>query len=254
MPYHDGKIRLFMVTSVVVIMNKEARIISALKTLKALLERRQYSNTFALKHQGLKGIKQLGHREYIGGLWNELGTLQFQFLVSQQLKPHHYLLDIACGCLRAGVHLIPYLEPGHYLGIEKEKKLLQAGIEQELGRGLYQEKRPQFVISKKFEFEKFGIAPDYAWAQSLFTHLPASAITVCFAKLRNVIKPNGVFYSTFFETEADIVNPSAPHDHKYFAYTRPQIESFGTENQWQPEYIGDWGHPRGQIIVRYRPV
>src|SRR5689334_15595174 len=89
--------------------------------------------------QGAEGVKKLGHRTYVGGLWDELGQLQFDFLVNNGLKPQHYLLDIACGSLRAGVHFIPYLEVGHYLGIDKEEDLIQAGIEQELGQELYEQ-------------------------------------------------------------------------------------------------------------------
>src|SRR6476620_10345865 len=76
-----------------------------------------------LPPHGVEGIRQLGHRDYVGGLWDEIGQLQFDFLVSNGLKPQHYLLDIACGSLRAGIHFIPYLETGHYLGIDKEPEL-----------------------------------------------------------------------------------------------------------------------------------
>jgi hypothetical protein len=203
--------------------------------------------------QGVNGILKLGHREYVGGLWEEIGKLQFEFLISEGLKPYHYFLDIGCGSLRGGVHFIPYLEIGHYLGIEKEKLLIRAGINKELGKSLYKLKKPHLIISKNFEFGKFGIAPDYALAQSLFTHLPALLIHTCFGKLRRCMKEHGRFYATFFEVEREISNPQEPHDHGYFAYTRRQIEQFGLENGWKTEYIGKWKHPRDQVIVRYRP-
>lgn len=49
-----------------------------------------------LKPQGIRGIKKLGHREYVGGGWEFMGDLQFNFLISHGLKPHHHLWDIAC--------------------------------------------------------------------------------------------------------------------------------------------------------------
>ncbi len=197
--------------------------------------------------------RELGHREYVGGLWNELGKLQFEFLISEGLLPHHYLLDLACGSLRAGVHFIPYLEAGHYLGIDKEDELISAGIEKELGLELNEQKKPQFVISKNFEFDKFDVFPDYALAQSLFTHLPETLIENCLIKLRQFIPKNGVFYATFVEVGVEITNPLKPNDHEFFAYTRRQMERFGTDNGWSSEYIGDWNHPRNQVMVRYRP-
>jgi len=84
--------------------------------------------------------------------------------VSQGLAPHHVLLDIACGSLRGGVHFIPYLEPGNYLGIDKEAELIQLGRREELPAGLEDERRPEFVVSGSFEFDLFTKRPDYALA------------------------------------------------------------------------------------------
>jgi hypothetical protein len=51
---------------------------------------------------GTLGLYLLGHREYVGGLWEAMGKLQFDFLISRGLKPEHVFLDIACGPLRGG--------------------------------------------------------------------------------------------------------------------------------------------------------
>lgn len=49
------------------------------------------------------------HRIAVGGMWDEIGKLQFEFMVKQGLKPHHKFLDIGCGSLRGGysLHSIP---------------------------------------------------------------------------------------------------------------------------------------------------
>jgi len=199
------------------------------------------------------GIRLLGHREYIGGRWEEIGRLQFDFLVQHGLEPHHYLCDVACGSFRAGQHFIDYLEAGHYLGIEKEEDLVQAGIEWELGAELYELKQPRVVISSQFEFEKFDVRPDYAIAQSLFTHLPPSVIDLCMSNLAPFMRADGSFYATFYETDSELPNPEEPHDHGYFAYTKSQMLDFGARYGWESEYIGDWNHPRGQVMMHYRP-
>jgi hypothetical protein len=38
--------------------------------------------------------KGLMHREAVGGLWDELGVLQFDFLLSKGLEAHHKVLDL----------------------------------------------------------------------------------------------------------------------------------------------------------------
>lgn len=203
---------------------------------------------------GEAGIRVLGHREQIGGRWDEIGRLQFDFLVGQGLRPHHYYLDVACGSLRGGVHLIPYLDPGHYLGIEKEALLVELGVKEELGEDVAARQRPEFVISADFEFDRFSATPDFALAQSLFSHLPPDAIGRCLANLRPVIAEDGVFFATFNEVDAPVPNPEVPHDWGHFQYVRSDIEALGPPHGWEVTYLGDWGHPRDQKMLRFTPA
>ncbi len=205
----------------------------------------------AMIEHGQRGVEDVGHRKSVGGLWDQMGKLQFEFLLQQGLKPHHYLLDIACGSLRAGVHFIPYLEPGHYLGLEKEQKLIDAGLQHELPEALQQTKQPQLVVSDCFEFEKFGQKADFALAQSLFSHLPPSLIDDCLTKLRPHMAEGGAFYATFFESAVTKNVPERVHDHQRCEYTREEMLEFGRRNGWHAQYIGNWKHPRGQVMVRY---
>lgn len=205
-----------------------------------------------LEPEGGRGIRKIGHRAYIGGLWEEIGSLQFNFLLAKGLRPEHYLLDIACGSLRLGVKAIPYLEPGHYLGIEKESGLLAAGLTNELDQHVRAQKQPRLEISETFEFERFGERVDFAIAQALFCHLPPSMIADCFRQLYPVLRHGGVFYATYFQVEAPMLNPERPHAHGYFAYTVDEMMEFGRVHGYEPNYIGDWRHPRGQVMVEYR--
>lgn len=221
-------------------------------TLKRII--RKIAPHAFLDSEGDRGIAKRGHRGYVGGMWEEIGKLQFDFLLSEGLRPDSHLLDIACGSLRLGVKAIPYLERSHYLGIEKESGLVKAGLEKELDPKLREEKQPNIVISDSFEFEKLGQKADFAIAQSLFTHLPSSLIDRCFKKLYSWLEDDGVFYATFVETERKIDNPKKPHDHGYFAYTRTEMCGFGETNGFTSNYIGDWNHPRNQVIVEYRKI
>jgi SAM-dependent methyltransferase len=206
------------------------------------------------KPQGPAGIRDEGHRQYVGGLWNEIGRLQFDFLVERGLQPHHYLLDIACGSLRAGVHFIPYLETGHYLGIDKEEDLIEAGLRYELPPQVVNEKQPRFVVSSEFEVDRFEVRPDFALAHSLFTHLPAEMIERCLVRLRAVIREDGVLFATFFQARVRQSNASALPGHGQFLYTEAEMRRFGTKGGWTMLYVGGWGHPRGQIMVEYHPA
>ena len=66
------------------------------------------------------------HREFVGSFWDEIGILQFEFLVKNGLKPHHQVLDLGCGALRGGVHIIKYLNKHCYTGLDANSSLLRA--------------------------------------------------------------------------------------------------------------------------------
>lgn len=62
----------------------------------------------------------------------------------------------------------------------------------------------------------------------------------------------GVFYATFFEAKQRVKNPEKPHDLGCFAYTQNEMREFGESNGFTFIYIGEWNHPRNQVIVEYR--
>lgn len=211
--------------------------------IRRLLSRRHNSEVAPIGGAGPRG--------FVGGLWHELGELQFRFLVEMGLRPDHVLLDIACGSLRGGVRFVPYLNPGNYMGIDIDAGLIEHGCSVELGETLCEIKKPEFVISSKFEFSKFSRQPDIAFAQSLFTHLIEADIESCLMNLRAFAKPTTVFYATFFEVYNTAYNPSTSHPHDAFRFTQNQMLKLGENTGWSVEYIGDWGHPRDQKMLRY---
>jgi hypothetical protein len=201
---------------------------------------------------GPAGVIQLGHREYVGGRWDELGKLQFDFLCAHGLRPDHVVLDVACGSLRAGVYLIPYLNANHYWGLEKEPDLVAAGVAHELAPGLQELKQPKFLINSDFDVSAMTVAPDFIWVHSLLTHLPLEMIRTCLTELKSIAGPQTVCYATFFNTPTQRQNPVQAHDHETFFYTLEELTACATSAGWKLKLIGDWGHPRGQQMLELR--
>ncbi|OHV17751.1 hypothetical protein BK022_03590 [Methylorubrum extorquens] len=199
-------------------------------------------------------VFKTGHRNFIGGndaLWAAIGELQANFLIKAGLEPHHHFLDVACGSLRAGIHLIPYLDAGRYFGVDQHIELIIIGVGEELGMDAFRSKKPKFLVSRSFEFERFGTTFNWGIAQSLFTHITADEIRLCLTKLHTHAAEGMRFFATFHEVETSVANPEASHSHDYFAYTRAEMEAFGRDAGWTPRYIGEWGHPRQQKIIEY---
>ncbi len=200
------------------------------------------------------------HRRTIGNthLWDELGLVQLNFLKEQGLEPHHYLLDVGCGPLRAGVHFLRYLEPGHYYGIEKYADVLALAQEIELPRYGVADREPHLLANELFEFERFGRKFDYAIAQSVFTHLPVNSIIRCLMNADRALAEGGKFYATFWENPKgkfhleDIRQPGNKLTHfdaDSFHYDLATFEWICEGTGLTVEHLGQWGHPQKQEML-----
>lgn len=228
-----------------------------LASLKAMINRLRRGESGAgapPEESGDTIVDGIGHRSYVGGLWESLGSLQFRFLIDHGLEPQHVFVDIACGSLRAGVQFIPYLNAGNYLGIDVKQELIDAGIKDELGEKLYKLKRPEFVASENFEFARFSKRPSFALAHALFIHLTDEHILTCMRNLRAVVDPGAKLYVTYLESDKPRRTEWDHHPFVIINHTRDQMIEFGRSTAWNARYIGNWGHPRGQIMVEYTAV
>ncbi|UFJ42544.1 class I SAM-dependent methyltransferase [Brevibacillus humidisoli] len=199
------------------------------------------------------------HREAVGGLWDEIGCLQFAYLVKNGLQPEHHFLDVGCGSLRGGIHFIRYLNKGHYYGLDINSSLIEAGWK-ELEEQALLDRLPSLVVNDCFQFDQFGVKFDFAIAHSVFTHLPANVIHRCLVNIDKVLKPGGKFFTTFFEVNDKFhldeiwqnqelktyLDKDPYHYHRsLFAYLVDGLSL-------HMEYIGDWGHPRNQKMLSFR--
>lgn len=200
--------------------------------------------------EGLAGVMMIGHRDYVGGRWDQMGRLQLDFLISRGLRPDDAFLDIACGSLRGGVHFIRYLDPGNYLGIDKEKVLIRRGLSKELPREVRKEKHPELVVSDAFEFDRLSKRPDYSLAHSLLSHLNAVDTERCLMKLRAHVAPQHPFYATFI-LGASEENASRSHARVAFCFSPDELAAIGARTGWLCNYVGDWGHPDKQVMMEF---
>jgi SAM-dependent methyltransferase len=197
------------------------------------------------------------YRWKVGGLWNEVGQLQFDYLVSQGLRPEHKMLDVGCGSMRGGRHFVEYLAPGNYYGLDIDTALLRAG-QRELAKAGVADRGAHLLADDAFRFGRFGETFDYAWALSVFTHLPFNAIVRCLGEVERVLKPGGRFYASFYENPGPRLNVEPHQEPQAFAttvdadpfYYDPDIFRWAVEGSSLGfELIGGWEHPRNQQMM-----
>ncbi len=202
------------------------------------------------------------HRQVIGGMWEELGALQKRFLLGQGLKPHHRLIDMGCGSLRAGVPLTKYLDPERYYGVDISPDLLDAGYEREIVPAGLASKLPRSHLTANADFDAtgFGVRFDYGIAQSVFTHMPIARLTDCLTALAPVFVEGGRVYATYFARPADAA-ADAPLPHEPGGVvTYPDRDPYDTTVEalraatppgWRLDVLNHWDHPRDQRMALF---
>lgn len=147
----------------------------------------------------------LHHRAFVGPprRYDRVGRLQLDTMRALGLRPEHRLLDIGCGSLRAGKHFIPYLERGHYFGIEPNRWLVEEGIAKELGRRAFEARQPSFRYESDFPLSGFGVRFHFMIAQSIFTHASARQIERCLSQVAAALEPDGIFVANFLPGDTD---------------------------------------------------
>ena len=189
------------------------------------------------------------YRAFVGptDTYDQTSAMQLNLMTALGMRENHYLLDIGCGSLRAGRLFIPYLLPGHYFGLEPEQWLIDAAIENELGKDLIEIKRPVFSNNTEFNLSVFARDFDFLIAQSIFSHAPQSQIKKCLSEVRKVMKPTSVFAATFLQGDDDYAGDKWVYP-ECVRYTLEHMISLARDYDLHCEPI-DWPHPNTQTWI-----
>jgi hypothetical protein len=161
--------------------------------------------------------------------------------------------------LRAGVKLIPYLNEGHYYGIDISAALLDGGRREIAAAGL---RLPAGNLRVSGDFDLAGFPSfDFGIAQSVFTHLPPEALRACLTTIRPNFVPAGRLFATFFiapdrqssyrHQRGGIVSHA---DADPFHTSVEAVAAAAVATGWRALWIGEWEHPRDQQMCEFVPA
>lgn len=189
--------------------------------------------------------------EAIGGRWEEIGSLQFEFLRRRGLRPEHTMLDVGCGALRGGRHAVRYLNPGGYFGVDISSVVLEAArrllIEEQLAA-----KAPTLRLVTDTAFDWFGDRVfDVILAQSVLTHMRPEDLAAMFAHVSRVMGPDTVFYATCYLGQDTLWRRLTTTT---FAYPLELFTDLGRRSGLDVELlpVEDYPHPYGTRMLRIR--
>jgi predicted TPR repeat methyltransferase len=185
-------------------------------------------------------------QEAVGGRWDEIGHLQFSYLVSNGLGPSQRMLDIGCGTLRGGRHFIRYLDRDCYTGVDISSAAIAAARTLVAAENLV-EKSP-VLLHNPDPARWFGTPDDATYevllAQSVFTHLDVPHIEACFHRLGSIMTAGARFFFTFNESQA-----SRRRDLKDFVHPFGLFSALSEQHGFDIEKRTDYAHPRGQVMA-----
>lgn len=166
-------------------------------------------------------------------MWDAIGKHQCEFLKRNGLKRHHNLINIDCGTLRGGRHIIDYLDAMNYMGNDISERTIQYGMDLIRHESL-SEKQPRILVSTtgSLKFGEFdGETLDNILAHSVFTYPQPEHIEECFRHIARTMNDAFAFSLTCNDS---------PH---FF-------QSLGNECGFTlSDYAGDYQHPRGQRMA-----
>lgn len=136
--------------------------------------------------------------------WMALGQLQFDYLTDHGLEPHHRLLEIGCGNLRAGWRFVRYLDAGNYMGVDISPEILLAA-HQTIADYELQDKRPVVSLVDGASLQALPAAWfDVVHAHSVFSHTPPDVVEAYLREAWRVLVPAGFFDFTYNPSDADV--------------------------------------------------
>lgn len=149
-------------------------------------------------HLSPEEIASGAFKQHLGGgqeHWVQRGRFQLLFLESMGLIPSSCLLDIGCGPLRAGVHLIDYLDAGKYIGFDYNADFIAAARSIVQNQGLTN-KCPQITFISEFNCAGLNWHADFALAFSVLNHCSETERYTFFQRIPSALRTQARLYIT----------------------------------------------------------
>jgi cyclopropane fatty-acyl-phospholipid synthase-like methyltransferase len=162
------------------------------------------------------------------------------------LKTHHTFLDIGCGPLSAGLLLIPYLQPGNYVGIDIRKEpIAEAHIQ--IAKADLAEKNPLLIVSNTFGRHELGVRKfDYIWASHVLYHMNNECIDACLKQVSTYMEPHSKFYADVISDSSMVTPERRWFEFSFFVHSTNFLETLGRKYGWEMINLGkieDHGYP-----------
>jgi len=140
------------------------------------------------------------------------GQLQFELLKREGCRPSSKVLEVGCGNLNAGIHLIEFLEKDNYVGIDPNEWLRQVAMKDRDVRRLVQSKGARFLTATDFDASRFGIKFDLVLSHSILSHCAHWQLELYVNNVAKVLAPKGRIVASIRLAEGNAYGSSGTPD------------------------------------------
>lgn len=131
-----------------------------------------------------------GYKEHLGGgteHWEQRGAFQVQLMRFFGLQAESSLLDVGCGPLRGGIHLLKYLDSGLYRGVDYNSSFIEAAHTTliKMGQSDYVK---QISLLRDFDFQRLNRKFDFVLCFSVLNHCSEADRKLFFERVKSVMK------------------------------------------------------------------
>lgn len=199
----------------------------------------------------------------VGGLWDTVGPLQYNYLLKEELKPEHKLLDVCCGSFRVGRFLINYLEKNNYFGFDANSQLIDAGIKNVLSQLDNLNEKIDFSTQIKtlriddnlIDYANIYDKMDYIWIHAVADHIQPEIFLKHLCEMSKIMHNSTKMYVTIFLDEDDVEVISRGwgttfKNKEYWHHTINSIEKNIGNVLELKEVDKNYNHPLGLVMLK----
>jgi SAM-dependent methyltransferase len=158
----------------------------------------------------------------------------FDFLRDDGMQPSSRVLEIGCGPLGLGRHLINWLEPGNYCALEPNGWQVEAALDEFFGDA------PDYPCNSSFLYRDDFLAVnqeqfDFVVAHSVLSHAAHWQMEQCLSNVRKVVRDGAVFLASLRLAATD----SFARQWEYPGVTHfcfPTLTTLGVHFGWTVEH------------------
>lgn len=199
----------------------------------------------------------------VGGLWDTVGNLQYNYLLKEGLKPNNNLLDVCCGSFRVGRFLIEYLEKNRYYGFDYNKHLIKEGVNKVLNSIENLEDKidlstqiRQLTIDENFiEYDSIYRKMDYIWIHAVADHIEPDIFLRHLCDMSKIMHNESKMFVTIFldENDVEMIDRKWGTTHKNKEYWHHTIDMINKKIESVleiKEVDKNYDHPLGLVMLK----